>query len=489
MNVLLKSIAVSLTALLSAGISYAQGQSLKLDFEWGTRDTTYTKSKMIIGSTEPGAEVFVRGEKVKVYKTGSFGWQGDLSAGNNIIIVKAVKGALSVSDTLNIFYSLGQRPVPPQGDIPVRKDTSCHVTTLEGAFFNYSDGDDRLGGAKVCFVCEGIPLEVVQKYGDLYKVKVSDNHYFHIPAEYTSEGSATVSGNTNSGSWSVEDKGDFDRVSISLGGVHPYTFKQSLDPLTLNIDIYGVQCNSNWITQHLPLGMIKYVDFEQPEYDVFRVKIALNGYSWGTRIKYAGGNMIIDVMHAPALTLKGMVIGVDAGHGGPSSSGAISICGMKEKDLNLEMAYMLKKELEKKGATVILSRSDDSPMAMSQRKKIFLDADIDLMVSIHCNAGGSPFTTGGASCYYKYIHNRKLAELILNRARELDGVRDYGLVGNFNFSLNGPMEYPNVLVETQFLSNFEDEERIADPAFRLAYMKKVVLGIEDYLKFYKKNAF
>ena len=39
---------------------------------------------------------------------------------------------------------------------------------------------------------------------------------------------------------------------------------------------------------------------------------------------------------------------------------------------------------------MVLSRADDSNLSMLQRKKTFREADIDLMVSIHNNAGGSP---------------------------------------------------------------------------------------------------
>jgi N-acetylmuramoyl-L-alanine amidase len=55
-------------------------------------------------------------------------------------------------------------------------------------------------------------------------------------------------------------------------------------------------------------------------------------------------------------------------------------------------------------------------------------------------------------------------------------------VGNFNFSLNGPTEYPNCLVEVAFLSNRSDEKRILDPKFRQAVATKIIAGIENFLK-------
>ncbi len=62
------------------------------------------------------------------------------------------------------------------------------------------------------------------------------------------------------------------------------------------------------------------------------------------------------------------------------------------------------------------------------------------------------------------------------------GLGDFGNVGGFNFSLSGPTEYPNCLVEVAFLSNTEDEKRILDPEFRKDVAEKITAGIKDWLK-------
>ena len=150
------------------------------------------------------------------------------------------------------------------------------------------------------------------------------------------------------------------------------------------------------------------------------------------------------------------------------------------------MAYMLKRELEKKGASVVLSRGDDSDLTMYERVDIFDAAGVDLMVSVHCNAGGNPLRPGGTSTYYKHIEYRDLAKSVLERLLELD-VKNFGLIGNFNFSLNAPTFYPNLLVETLFMSSLQDEEMLADPVFQNMMMKRVVSGLEDYMKKVKSS--
>jgi N-acetylmuramoyl-L-alanine amidase len=61
-------------------------------------------------------------------------------------------------------------------------------------------------------------------------------------------------------------------------------------------------------------------------------------------------------------------------------------------------------------------------------------------------------------------------------------LNEFGNVGSFNFSLSGPTDYPNCLVEVAFLSNKEDERRIRTTAFQKAVAAKIVQGIKDWLR-------
>ena len=70
---------------------------------------------------------------------------------------------------------------------------------------------------------------------------------------------------------------------------------------------------------------------------------------------------------------------------------------------------------------------------------------------------------------------------ILNRLLEL-GVQNAGNIGSFDFALNGPTEYPNVLIEGLFLSNREDEAKLMNRRFKKKFVRKVVKGIEDFVK-------
>ena len=66
------------------------------------------------------------------------------------------------------------------------------------------------------------------------------------------------------------------------------------------------------------------------------------------------------------------------------------------------------------------------------------------------------------------------------------GLENFGLTGNFNFSLNGPTDYPNALVEVLFMSSLPEEELLADPAYRRKLAQNIVKGLTDYLEEVKK---
>jgi N-acetylmuramoyl-L-alanine amidase len=63
---------------------------------------------------------------------------------------------------------------------------------------------------------------------------------------------------------------------------------------------------------------------------------------------------------------------------------------------------------------------------------------------------------------------------------------EFGNVGNFNFTLNAPTDFPNALVEIAFLSNADDEKLVSDPRFENVVAKKIYKGIKAWLKVTKE---
>ena len=127
-----------------------------------------------------------------------------------------------------------------------------------------------------------------------------------------------------------------------------------------------------------------------------------------------------------------------------------------------------------------MTREADSSLDMIQRTQMLREQDPDMLISIHLNSSSNT-EVKGVSTYYRYIGFRPLSQHILDRMLQL-GLNNFGNVGSYNFSLRGPTEYPNCLVEVAFLSNEEDEKKILSEDFHKAVAKKIYKGIRDWLK-------
>lgn len=76
---------------------------------------------------------------------------------------------------------------------------------------------------------------------------------------------------------------------------------------------------------------------------------------------------------------------VDAGHGG-KDPGAIGFEGLKEKDVNLDIAARLAGNLRDAGIDVVMTRDSDEFVTLSDRTVMASRPGVDLFVSVHANA-------------------------------------------------------------------------------------------------------
>lgn len=82
-----------------------------------------------------------------------------------------------------------------------------------------------------------------------------------------------------------------------------------------------------------------------------------------------------------------MKLCIDAGHGGRDSG---AICGgRKEKDDTLKMALHLKKEMERRGHSVLMTRTDDSYPSLNARADMANGWGAEVYISLHRNAPAS----------------------------------------------------------------------------------------------------
>ena len=474
-------ILVAAALMATPAMLAAKGPSLKIYRDEQPTDTVYAECYYLIGVTEPGAEATVDGRDCHVYRTGSFGAELTLKPGENIVPVTARRGRDVTRRDVRLVY-MTERPASKAAVAPVTEDlaTPVNIITRPGAYLQHGNGSDRLGGSKMSFLTEGIELTADGETGNLYRVALGESDHAYIQksaVEAGGRGGAVV----NTGSISIANTDSTDRIVVSLPRRLAFYDRAEIDPSTILVTLYGATNNSNWVTQRNATSMVDYLDLRRDSQDALTLVIRLKDrYTWGYSVDYQGNNLVIEVRHRPAsLDIKDLVIGLDAGHGG-EYPGAISPSGLTEKEVNLDIILKAAEMLRGMGATVVLTRDGDTGPSMTERKRIWRESGVDIAISVHNNASGNPLVPMGTSAYYKHISNRALAQDLHDSMLSL-GLANFGLTGNFNFSLNMPTEYPNALVEVLFMSSLPEEELLADPDYRTRLAEKVVEGLLNYL--------
>ncbi|HEX7903706.1 MAG TPA: N-acetylmuramoyl-L-alanine amidase [Chitinophagaceae bacterium] len=351
------------------------------------------------------------------------------------------------------------------------------------SYLEYGLGDDRLGGAKMTYLDTNVVVKVVDSIYNDYKLQLSKNHFAYLPKiNFKPDTLPTSRPYYLTGSWKVWGDSIYDYVAVSLDEQLPYRSQQLVNPSKITVDIFGATTNTNWITQLASAEEVKNVYYEQTEDDVFRLTIELkHSHHWGYSIYYLDKRLTIKIKRQPAvLSLDKLKIAIDAGHGGTNTGASGKTTRVLEKDYTLKIAKELQKALEQEKATVYMTRDKDTSLSMTERWEMVKQQEPDLLISIHLNSSGKD-SIQGVSTYYKHIGFRPMTQFILKRMLET-GLKEFGNIGSFNFTLNGPTDYPNCLVEVAFLSNPEDEKRILDPAFQILTAQKITKGIKDWLR-------
>jgi N-acetylmuramoyl-L-alanine amidase len=119
-----------------------------------------------------------------------------------------------------------------------------------------------------------------------------------------------------------------------------------------------------------------------------------------------------------ALGLKVNRIVIDAGHGG-HDEGTRGAGGLLEKDVVLDVALRLAKLVQSRlGADVLLTRSNDTFVALEERTAIANAGKADLFLSIHANSSPSPVVAGTETFFLNFTNSASALDVA---ARENSG--------------------------------------------------------------------
>jgi N-acetylmuramoyl-L-alanine amidase len=221
-----------------------------------------------------------------------------------------------------------------------------------------------------------------------------------------------------------------------------------------------------------------------------------------------------------------IIVAIDPGHGG-EDPGAIGHRGLKEKDVVLSVALQLRERINAQpGMRAFLTRDADYFVPLADRVKKARRVQADLLVSIHADAFIKPHARGASvfalssgaatSTAARWLANKENAADVVGGVNVRAGndvnvlrtlldmsttaqIKDSLRVGHevlgqldrvgrlhkpqveqAGFAVLKAPDIPSILVETAFISNPDEEAKLASPAYRAQLVDALTSGIKRY---------
>lgn len=235
---------------------------------------------------------------------------------------------------------------------------------------------------------------------------------------------------------------------------------------------------------------------------IFVLSLALIGLNnWFTN-HGEGSNQNGTPMPAPTSTPANLIgtgkkVLLDAGHGGEDPGAVSDYTGLCEKNVNLYIATTVKTLLEKDGYTVLMTRTEDKLVYdetakgetamrrqdLLRRKKMMDESGADIVVSIHLNKYTDAKVHGAQTFFVKNSDSSKALAECLQTAivSKVDPENTrVALVKKEDIIITKNCKTTTAIVECGFLSNREEEEKLAKQSYQDALASAIKTGIDSY---------
>jgi N-acetylmuramoyl-L-alanine amidase len=183
---------------------------------------------------------------------------------------------------------------------------------------------------------------------------------------------------------------------------------------------------------------------------------------------------------------------IDAGHGG--IDGGTVYGNTLEKNITLEVAKILYKQLSMKGYAVALNRTGDYALSeenswlnnpsrhrkdLAQRKYLAHELSPKIMVSLHVNSSSNPADRGPIVLYQQNNQSFLLADIMQHSLNNLFKTSELPISRKNLYLLNHSI-CPTVLVEIGFITNPTDRMRLTTPLQQAKIASSISSAIDTY---------
>ncbi len=278
-------------------------------------------------------------------------------------------------------------------------------------------------------------------------------------------------------------------------GYEQFSFNiDSFDAGYVDINLYYCKSIDNLERINLDQSEL-FSSYELINSDENKITIRLHfrnkGIFFGYDLKKNADGIIEIVFKNPVSHIDEPVIMLDAGHGGISMTGtALADNSISEAQITLGIAFKTKAYLEANGFKVIMTRTDDMPLNLSERMGLCQSFSPDLFISIHCDGSDdsaecgthtfyySPFSQPLADCIHNKIVNTYLTDIYVEADRNYSKVDRK--IKYYPFYVTRVDNCPSVLIETGFLTNSVEGNVLANPINQELIAKSIADGIFAY---------
>ena len=254
----------------------------------------------------------------------------------------------------------------------------------------------------------------------------------------------------------------------------------------LHLDLFGATSRTNFLRYGRMDPLVERAEWSQPSDQVYRLSVWLRAPVWGYETFFdSSGAVVLRIRRPPEIDpsapLRGLRVVVDPGHGGAYRA-TRGPTGLTEADANLAVSLAMRELLEERGAEVVLTRTGDETVELTDRPRLAVEAGGDLLVSVHNNAlpdGVDPWANHGTTVYYFHPPSAELAQLLQQTLLEALGTRDLG-IGRADLALVRSSWMPSILSEALFMMVPEHEAALRVPDVRRRIALAHVRALEAF---------
>jgi N-acetylmuramoyl-L-alanine amidase len=452
----------------------APGEQFRTDAPAPRRAPALVRYSALVPVTTP---LLARDTAVARPRVGRLAIVEPASGPNRDAVLELLLGADTVRAPLRLSLAVTE-PERPRVGVATAPADAAHDWTVRGR--------NDVTGPFHYFWPAGTRFLITGERDGMYRIRLAGNRTAWAPVSdirLLPEGAAPPGGAIASARFAPQPEW----VDLRIPTPDRLPFQVTVEERALHIDVFGATSQANFFQYGALDPLLTFAEWRQVADSIFRVSMELAEPVWGWHAWYdQGGALVLRVRRPPVINpaapLRGLHIGVDAGHGGADRA-TRGPTGFTEADANLQIALRLQSLLQQAGARVMMTRVADATVALGDRPRMAADSGVHVLVSVHNNAfpdGVNPWVNAGTSTYYYHPHSAGLARLMQHELLAELGLRDIGY-GRADLALVRPTWMPSVLTETMFMMIPEQEAALRDPAVQERIARAHLRALERFL--------